>query len=530
MTDYRFFDARCKLGRHMRVAPGDPHTAADLLAEMDHLGIAEALVLDCLSVESSPQPGNPRIVETVCDHPRLHPAWVVQPPGTDEQPPPDDLVAAMGREHVAAAYILPRQYRFPLTDWCVDELLGPLAAARVPLFISYDEVGPAGEGMDLTDWPEVVALAKRWPELPVVVSEFRIRRGQRTLYRALDACPNLHIELSGYWLHRGVEYLSRTWGSERLIFGSNWPTLGHGLTLATVACAEIDDADKQNIAGDNLRRLIAWSKPRHPDVTPSPAADKLVNWARTGQAPPDVRVYDNHGHIGISSTHYHIPDAELDTIVRELDRFNIEKICVFSLAGVVSDEVHGNDQTIAAVRAHPDRFVGFTLVNPHRGPELMLRELQRCADAGLRGVKLIPSYQGYPEEGPNIDVACQWAHERKQLILNHHWGGPEQMLRLVSTYTGACFFTGHTTTAYANIMAEHANLYVCSCPVLGPRTVESVVEAIGADRFLFGSDLTDLPIAWGLGPILCAHISERAKRMIIGDNLQSLLHRYSLHP
>ncbi|NNM87743.1 MAG: amidohydrolase family protein [Phycisphaerae bacterium] len=528
--DWNFFDARCKVGRNVKtgVGPLSPHTAEDLLAEMDHFGVAEAMVLDCLSVECSPWHGNPRTIEAAGISARLHPAWVVIPPGTDEQPDPDQLIALMQQKKVGAVYLFPRQYRFPLASWSIDEVLEPLASLQVPVFISYDEVGPDGRGGDQTDWDEVVSLCRRMPSLPVIVTELRIRRSQRTVYRALEACANLHLELSGYWLHRGIEYLTRRWGSERLLFGSNWPTLGHGLTLTTLACAQVDDQAKRQIAGDNLRRLLQWCHVEHPRVDLLEPQDELVAWGRTGQKPEGIRLYDNHGHIGGSSGHYHVPDGDVNTLVHEMDRFGIEKVCLFSLVGVFTDEVHGNNHTIDAVQRHPERFIGFTLVNPHRGPDGMRRELERCAKAGLRGIKLIPTYQCYPEEGPNIDIACEWANGREQLILNHYWGGAAQIERLVATYPKACFFTGHTTTAYAEVMKKYANLYVCTCPVLEPRAVEQVVDAIGADRFLFGSDLTDLPIAWGIGPILFARLGERQRRMILGENLRALLQRYSL--
>ena len=51
-----------------------------------------------------------------------------------------------------------------------------------------------------------------------------------------------------------------------------------------------------------------------------------------------------------------------------------------------------------------------------------------------------------------------------------------------------------------------------------------------ARRLVFGSDLEDLPIAWGLGPILFARLSPDEKRMILGDNLKRILERYSLEP
>lgn len=530
MLNWNFFDGRCKVGRHARqtTPQWSPYLAEQLLADMDHCGVAEALVLDCLSVENSPRDGNPRVLEQVKGHARLHPAWVALPPGSDETPAPQDMLNAMRRDKIAALYLLPNQYRFSLSDWCIDELLAPMAAAKVPIFVSYDEVGPYVRAEDQTDWDAVVRMCQRWPDLPIILSAFRIRRGQRALYKALDACPNLHLELSGYWLHRGIEYLTQRWDASRLIFGSNWPTDGIGLTMATVACAEIDDAAKRMVAGDNLRRLVSWCQPEHPQVQPTPPADELVQWGRTGLKPEGIKLYDNHGHVGGTAGHYHVPQGDVEALIHEMDRFGIEKACVFSLSGVFTDEVYGNDRAIEYIRRYPDRFVGFTLLNPHRGPQFMREELKRCADLGMRGIKLIPTYQGYPEEGPNIDIACQWAHEHRQLILNHEWGGIDQMRRLVATYPDACFFTGHTTTRYAPIMKEYDNLYVCTCPVLGPRTVESVVDAIGADRFLFGSDLTDLPISWGIGPVLFARIPESDKRKILGDTLKGLLMRYSL--
>jgi len=530
MTDWRFFDAHCRIGLHQKVGepPFNPHTAEELLADMDRAGIHEAIVIDCLSQENSPSDGNPRIIETVKDHPRLHAGWVAVPPGTDEMPGPAEMIAQMREHKIGLLYMFPNQYRFPMTDWAVDDLLGPMADARVPLYVSYEEIGATPSGADITNWPELVELCRRHPALPVIVGEMRIRRTMRTVYRAMQACENLHLDLSAYWLHRGVEYLSERFGSHRLLFGSNWPTMNHGATSVTIACADINDDAKANIAGDNLRRLISWCDIEHPTVTLPPAADELAAWGHTGEKPQGTTLYDNHGHLGGSSGHYHVPEGDTDSMVRDMDRFGIQTCCVFSIQGVFSDERYGNDLIIDAVQRHPDRFIGFTLVNPHRGPDAMRQELQRCLEAGLRGIKLIPTYQRYPEEGPNIDVACQFAHEHQQFILNHQWGSAAQMERLVRTYTNACFFTGHTTTAYKDIMKKYDNLYVCTCPVHGPCAVEKHVAAFGADRFLFGSDLTDLPIAWGVGPVLVADISEAEKRLIIGENLKHLMETYSL--
>jgi len=530
MKTLRFFDANCVLGRHLHMRAGGPHTARDLLEDMDHFGVSEALVLDSLSRECHPAEGNPRILEAAAESPRLRPAWAALPPGTtEEQPEPAELLRRMREARVGALFLLPGQYRFSLSDWCVDELLEPMVEAKVPVFINFNDIGPDSLSWDQTDWDAVVDLCRRFPALPVIVSEWRIRRADRMIYRALDRCENLRIELSGCWLYRFIEYVSRRWGPRRLIFGSHWPVLGHGPAVAALSCAEIEDNEKRLIAGDNLRELLQWNPAESPDVDLPAPADDYARFGRTGERPATMRFWDCHGHLG-RSNHYHVRDGAIEDIVAEMDRLGVERVCAFSFAGVHSDERHGNDVVAAAVRAFPDRFVGLTLLNPHRGRDDMLRELDRCAALGLRGVKLIPFYQGYPEEGPLIEVACRWAHERRQIILNHNWGSPEWLERLVSLYPNACFVTGHTTTAYADIMKRFPNLYVCSCPLLGPRECEQVVGALGADRLLFGSDLLDLPVAWGLGPILFSRLSESEKEMILGGNLRRILSRYSLNP
>jgi predicted TIM-barrel fold metal-dependent hydrolase len=530
MKRWRFFDAFCTVGRHCTLKPGGLHTPDDLLAEMDHYDIAEALVVDSLARENHPLDGNRRVLEATAGRPRLHPAWAALPPGAGEQPEPEEFVRQMREHRVGALFLFTGQYQISLSEWCLDALLEPMADARVPVFICPNETSSGWPRMDASDLDAIVALCRRLPELPVVITEFRIRRSQRNLYHAFDACPNLRVEMSGYWLHHGVEYITRRWGSERLLFGSNWPRFGQHMTLATLACADIADADKRKIAGDNLRKLISWCGAEHPEVAAKPAADEFVEFGRTGERPEDMLFDDCHGHLGGRHCSYHLPDCNLEGTVNEMRRLGDRRACVFSFTGVTSDERFGNDIVADAVRRHPDRFIGFTLLNPHRGRDEMWRELERCARLGLRGVKLIPYYQGYPEDGPLLEVAAQWAHQRKQIVLNHNWGPPAHLERLLAAYPDACFINGHTSLAYADLMERYPNLYICSCPLIGPRDCEDIVEKIGPDRLLFGSDLQDLPIAWGLGPVLFARLTVEQKRMILGGNLRRILATHSLRP
>jgi predicted TIM-barrel fold metal-dependent hydrolase len=167
------------------------------------------------------------------------------------------------------------------------------------------------------------------------------------------------------------------------------------------------------------------------------------------------------------------------------------------------------------------------MVNLNHGEAALRAEMRRGHEMGLRGVKLINSYQGYPTEGPLVDVAAEFCHERGLFVLNHDWGSQEQLERLCTTYPDACFITGHAVPTYPDLVSRVDNVYVSTCPFHTWRKTERFVEIYGADRLLFASDLTDLPIAWGLGPIMYARICEADKRKVLGGNLRRLLPKYA---
>ncbi len=188
MPDITYFDCCCTLGRSLRTNETQPITPAALLAEMDHFGIHEALVLDSISVGNAAAVGNARILETTAAHPRLHPAWTAMLPHSRELPPPADLVAAMREHAVAALWLFYGQYNLPLEEWSCGELLATLEEAGAPLFLCPSDLLEPGR-IDRTDWRGVVALARAFPRLPIVVTEERIYRSNRAVYEALGRVP-----------------------------------------------------------------------------------------------------------------------------------------------------------------------------------------------------------------------------------------------------------------------------------------------------------------------------------------------------
>ncbi len=520
-----FFDAHCVLGPHIRWQPPMPTTVPELLGVMDRFGIGQALVSDSLARSADAAMGNRAVVEAVADEPRLVPAWVLLPTATGETPAPGRVVEQMRQAGVRAAFLCPRTYGHGLEDWEVDDLVAPLAEAGVPLFLDPERGVPGwGDGgeNDSMDVDAAVRLAQRHPRLPVVMTAFRFRQQHRRVCQAMQATPNLYMELSGWWFYKNVELLVDVAGPERLLFGTRLPLHDPAATKATVQYADVGTDALELIAGGNLRRLLSWAGAL-PEVGPEAnEPDKgreLYRLAMAGTALPAATIADCHGHMGRSST-YHVHEWEPDQLVREMDRLGVEMVCAFSFGGGGRD-CEANDRVIEAQRRHPDRLVGFAFADVRRTPGEYEAELRRCIAAGLRGIK------SYTTDKTLLQVACRIAHEERLLVVDHHWGPPENLLELARAYPGAVLITGHTDTGYADVFREVDNVYMGTCPLIRFGATEWYVKAYGADRLLFGSDMSDLPHAWGFGPILYADISDGDKRAILGGNLRRLLRTHS---
>ncbi len=525
----QYLDCNCRLGRYNAWSGREPITRESLLRTMDHYGIHQALVLDNLSSEYHPIDGNERILSATAGQPRLLPAWVGLPPASHELPPPEQLVAQMARQGVRALYLFPRQYHFSLADWSVDGLLEPLAERHVPLFVCPDSLMD-GNGQDQTDWQGVVRLCRAFPGLPVIVSEQRISYTLRTVYQALDECPNLYLDLASLWLHHIVEFITRRWGAGRLLFGSGLPARDPGAPLGHLNYSDISEGEVEAIAGDNLRRLLSWCGPlpEAPNLDWPAPLDELHALARSRGSLGGQGFHDSHGHLG---RHFllHIPDASAEELIAEMDRLGVEVAIIFSNGGITNDEVYGNGLVAAATVAHPERLLGFVTIHLNRPAAEVRRIIEEGFAQGMRGIKM--ELLGYPADQaahhPNVEVACACANERRSIIINHDWGQPERLLTLCHRYPDACFITGHASAANAAATRQAANLYMSTSPVNGYGDVEDYVERAGAERIVLATDLSWNPVAWGLGPILYARIPIEDKRLILGGNIRRVLSQYN---
>ena len=245
-------DANCQLGRYNFRVEGGPYALPELLDDMQPRGIGRRLVYHALAREDSVALGNERLMQELAGHAGLVPCWAVSTWITGEMPPPGEFVAWLRARGVRAVRFFRHAYHVSPAEWAMGPLWSALERVQVPLFL---DLGERWATMDPFNAEEVYALCHAHPNLPIVLVKHRIRFN-RQVYELLEACPNLRMELSGYWHYRAVEEICGRFGDHRLLFGTNWPYTDSSFAVAAVTYAQVPDATKQAVAGDNLTALL----------------------------------------------------------------------------------------------------------------------------------------------------------------------------------------------------------------------------------------------------------------------------------
>jgi len=236
-----------------------------------------------------------------------------------------------------------------------------------------------------------------------------------------------------------------------------------------------------------------------------------------------IDLYDIHAHIGGYNRDYPVFDGNTERIVEEMERIGIKNAFVMPL-GVYGTEWHyQNEKLISDCKKYSDKFTGFALVNLNYPEKEIEKELEKCIKEGIKGIKLIAVYQNYPEEGKKIEFVCEYGNQYKVPILNHSWGSPQFLEKMVVKYPEVKYICGHFSFVWKDIVNKYDNVYISTCNHLKYGTMEKMIKEIRNDRICWGSDFSDLHFGFTLGPVILSEIDYEVKIKIISSNTFSLL-------
>lgn len=251
---------------------------------------------------------------------------------------------------------------------------------------------------------------------------------------------------------------------------------------------------------------------------------EIANRFSKGLPLDHIPVIDLHAHLGTSSDYYHIPRNTPDQIVSYMDRFGLDHIVTFAIC-VTTDIRPSNQYQYQAMAKYPQRISALTMFHAQfsRDWPSYLEEADRN---GSRGIKLISQYQHAKEEHIDWSPIFDFAKDKKWVALHHWWNSSERLERWARDYPGITFIVGHAATDFKKIIEKYENVYQCTCACFVPpffSTMKELVDALPAEKILYGSDALDLDFATGIGPIALGCFPERTKEMILGGNALKLI-------
>jgi len=250
----RFFDANCFLGRPLTPTLRSFVTSAELLAEMDDIGIEKAVV--CHVEAQSPGPaGNRRLMNDIRNHKRLLPCWIVHPQFFNTPRDVKECLAELRGEGIRMVRVQPGPFnRFSLHPWAMREFLDGLTQAGIVLYVDL-LVQPGGlshAAMPEYEWPILHALAEQRPKLNIILFGRKLSVARMQTLGLLRSCKNVLLDISAFQTWRATEIICENGGANQLVFGGSMPFFDAAQFVTQVQLATIKEKDKQKIAFGNL--------------------------------------------------------------------------------------------------------------------------------------------------------------------------------------------------------------------------------------------------------------------------------------
>lgn len=258
--------------------------------------------------------------------------------------------------------------------------------------------------------------------------------------------------------------------------------------------------------------------------------------------PLSTFIIDAHTHIGPNHKggwHQKPSMTSLAALMETYDSLGVN--CCVTAPHVIVDglSVQANEEAAAAAAEYPGRIYGYLTVVPNEGMDILKQNIKRfCYNPAFVGMKFLAGYQGTLDD-PVYQYAAGFANEARCPILCHTWSESptlDSMRAMAERYSKLHFICAHLgggskemTLRASKIVKEVPNFHLEICGSLWNHLgIDDVVEMVGADRVIFGTDAINLDPRFDFGRVAFAPLSDEDMRLIFGGNFLALLEHSSM--
>lgn len=530
MKQRKYFDVNCVIGRKSKPVERFPYLPQDLREDMCYARVHGAAISNIECLDYCYIAGDKRLLGITGNDNRLY--GIATLPSTALLESGDkDYLNKLFAAGIRGVKIAPSRFRCGADPRDMAEIAQALIKRGLPLFY------PNSEGFE-----KLIPLLDAYRELSVVLLSSSWG-DNRQLFPLLERYPSLHFEYSYNQANDILELTKNHFGIERALYGTGWPSTSMAALKSLNEYAALSEDDKDAVSYKNACRLLKVN-PNELNLYDDAECvyDAIAKAADKGEPMP-VHVIDAHSHM-VPEEHK-TPSAIMmlnsssEQIAEKLDRLGVKTIITAPFEGVTTDGIAGNEQTLYAVDKFPGRFLGYNTCNINYTEDLVgwRKYFEKYPDIFV-GIKPYWPWQKFSLLDDSLKPWLEYADEHRLLLLLHsaEFAEPEfikfynDAKEASKRYKGITFLIAHTGMSYetakkiAELVKARDNVVAeITYTSLTREMIEYLVEEIGADKVLYGSDLPMRDPSPQLGWVAYAKISYEDKCKILYKNIERLM-------
>lgn len=220
---------------------GSPEGLAEIIALEDEAGVDLAILMPNPAL----RPPNAWLREQAGDHPRFVLCASINPQFGQEGVA--EFKMAVQEWGFKGLKLMPPKHGYRIVDKEVYPLMEAAAELEVPVSIH--------SGQQFCHPLEIAALAADFPTVPVVMDHMGYRYYVREAIIAAKRTPNIYLATTAVMEADMIAKAIKAVGPERVLFGSNGPSVIPAIQLAVLRRVGLDAEAETLVLGGNAARL-----------------------------------------------------------------------------------------------------------------------------------------------------------------------------------------------------------------------------------------------------------------------------------
>lgn len=521
MNSRIYIDINNQIGKRSNIINNNvPYSIEDFLKEHNKIGIDLSMAISSKSIPYSIVLGNKEIIDIAQKHDEICPIATLYPGIEYDIDNFEQYFQYLYDQGIKGIYLdLTKLFEF--IPNLFNNIFTFSRRYNLPIMVSWD---------DIQDKYKFFTMMNNNKDLKLILLNLNWSF-KKFVFEYMKENKNIYIGMNGFNYQGMIEDVCNNFSSKRLLFASGYPYYNIGASKSMLEYADISEKEKDDISYKNALNLfnIKKIKKRSYDLSQDTIANLVDNGETLNKFLP-FPIIDVH-------THFTSDDAKtvdwigggksIDNLIKVSQKLGISEIRTSAMDGLLFDGITGNKAIDEAINHNQFKIRGYVTANPYYDEDIRLA-INKLHNPHYYGVKLYPSKNWYPYDGELYKDILNEASNLGKYFLLH--GSPEEAERVMKKYPHLNVLLAHATQSYEfmdkviALSKKYPQLYVdICCRYIINGAIEYLVNNIGSDRVLFGSDSNLLSQEAHLGWLGYSNLSYEEKMDILSNNATKLV-------